>query len=101
MKLSSNNWLNDDSNWNIRLPEVYEAGHVEGAINIPFYLSVTPQGFLSFLALFLPFHSLFFFWCLFTYYIYLIFLLRESEESTVRGTNFCDMCKGRWIYYST
>ncbi|KAJ4780175.1 Rhodanese/Cell cycle control phosphatase superfamily protein [Rhynchospora pubera] len=27
----------------VRLPEVFEAGHVEGAINIPFYSSVTPE----------------------------------------------------------
>ncbi|KAJ3682617.1 hypothetical protein LUZ60_015190 [Juncus effusus] len=28
----------------VRLPEVYETGHVEGAINITFYSSVTPAG---------------------------------------------------------
>ncbi|XP_078152216.1 protein HIGH ARSENIC CONTENT 1, mitochondrial-like [Carex rostrata] len=28
----------------VRLPEVFEAGHVEGATNIPFYSSVTPEG---------------------------------------------------------
>ncbi|XP_078150780.1 thiosulfate sulfurtransferase 18-like [Carex rostrata] len=28
----------------VRLPEAFETGHVQGAINIPFYSSVTPQG---------------------------------------------------------
>ncbi|URE28732.1 Rhodanese-like domain, partial [Musa troglodytarum] len=30
----------------VRLEEDFEKGHVEGALNIPYYSSVTPQGYL-------------------------------------------------------